>query len=209
MNIFVLDTDPILAAQAHCDTHVVKMILETAQLLSTAWHETHNAAYIGTDAPGVSDLLRFVARPAANPKTPPAPVLADGSLRAEATARDMGVWLLANQRIYRRTHSAHPCAVWARASCANYAWLWRLGMALLAEYTYRYGKTHATTDVMRTLELPPELPVTGHVVTPFAQAMPEELRCADAVRAYRRYYTESKRELLRYTRRAAPTWPKV
>lgn len=37
MNIFVLDTDPKLAAQAHCDRHVVKMILETAQILSTVW----------------------------------------------------------------------------------------------------------------------------------------------------------------------------
>lgn len=36
MNIFVLDTDPEVAASLHCDKHVVKMILETAQLLSTA-----------------------------------------------------------------------------------------------------------------------------------------------------------------------------
>lgn len=36
MNIFVLSTDPALAAQALCDKHIVKMCLETAQLLSTA-----------------------------------------------------------------------------------------------------------------------------------------------------------------------------
>ena len=35
MNIFVLDTDPVVAAQMHCDKHVVKMVLETAQILST------------------------------------------------------------------------------------------------------------------------------------------------------------------------------
>jgi hypothetical protein len=35
MNIFVLDRDPVLAAQYHCDKHVVKMVLETAQILST------------------------------------------------------------------------------------------------------------------------------------------------------------------------------
>ena len=39
MNIFYLDRNPILAADAQCDRHVVKMILETAQLLSTAHHE--------------------------------------------------------------------------------------------------------------------------------------------------------------------------
>ena len=36
MNIFYLSRDPVEAAQVQCDRHVVKMILETAQLLSTA-----------------------------------------------------------------------------------------------------------------------------------------------------------------------------
>jgi len=35
MNIFILDRDPVLAAQYQCDKHVVKMVLETAQILST------------------------------------------------------------------------------------------------------------------------------------------------------------------------------
>lgn len=38
MNIFILDNDPQVAATYHTDKHVVKMILETAQLLSTAHH---------------------------------------------------------------------------------------------------------------------------------------------------------------------------
>ena len=36
MNIFILDSDPILSVQYYVNKHVVKMILETAQLLSTA-----------------------------------------------------------------------------------------------------------------------------------------------------------------------------
>ena len=35
MNIFVLDIDPQLAASLHLDKHVVKMPLETAQMLCT------------------------------------------------------------------------------------------------------------------------------------------------------------------------------
>lgn len=35
MNIFFLDTDPVKAAQLHVDKHVNKMIVESAQLLST------------------------------------------------------------------------------------------------------------------------------------------------------------------------------
>ena len=38
MNIFILDTDPVRAAHAHCDQHIHKMILESAQMLSTAAH---------------------------------------------------------------------------------------------------------------------------------------------------------------------------
>ena len=36
MNIFVLDMNPKTAAQLQCDKHVVKMIVESAQMLSTA-----------------------------------------------------------------------------------------------------------------------------------------------------------------------------
>lgn len=36
MNIFYIDHDPVIAAQQMVDKHVVKMILESAQLLSTA-----------------------------------------------------------------------------------------------------------------------------------------------------------------------------
>ena len=38
MNIFILHLLPRIAATYHCDKHVVKMILETAQLLYTAHH---------------------------------------------------------------------------------------------------------------------------------------------------------------------------
>jgi hypothetical protein len=41
MNIFVLDYDPKSCAQMHCDKHVVKMILETAQLLCGVHHMTN------------------------------------------------------------------------------------------------------------------------------------------------------------------------
>ena len=38
MNIFVLDEDPVTAANMLCDKHCIKMILESCQLLSTAHH---------------------------------------------------------------------------------------------------------------------------------------------------------------------------
>ena len=39
MNIFFLDRDPAACAEYHCDKHVSKMIVEYAQLMSTAHHE--------------------------------------------------------------------------------------------------------------------------------------------------------------------------
>lgn len=45
MNIFVLDRNPAKAAIAQCDKHVVKMILETAQILCTAVSECGGVAH--------------------------------------------------------------------------------------------------------------------------------------------------------------------
>lgn len=39
MNIFVLDSDPQLAAKYHCDKHIVKMVTESLQMkASTLWY---------------------------------------------------------------------------------------------------------------------------------------------------------------------------
>jgi len=48
MNIFYLDTNPVVCAVYHCDKHVVKMVLEYAQILSTVHHlrETDVAQYV-------------------------------------------------------------------------------------------------------------------------------------------------------------------
>lgn len=50
MNIFYLDSDPLTCARYHCDKHVIKMILESCQLMATAhrlldfdindWHDS-------------------------------------------------------------------------------------------------------------------------------------------------------------------------
>ena len=40
MNIFFLHPDPRVCARYHGDKHVIKMILETCQLLCSVWHIT-------------------------------------------------------------------------------------------------------------------------------------------------------------------------
>jgi hypothetical protein len=50
MNIFVLDNDPVKSAQMMCDKHVVKMIVETAQMLSTVHRYLDGQQYIDVSA---------------------------------------------------------------------------------------------------------------------------------------------------------------
>lgn len=57
MNIFFLDKNPKLAAEYHVDKHCVKMILETAQLLSTA-----HRVLDGTETVGLSQTGRKAKR---------------------------------------------------------------------------------------------------------------------------------------------------
>lgn len=196
VNVFYLDHDPSVAARSHCDRHVVKMILETAQLLSTAWHVLAPEA-IETDTACTDPAYPF-------------PSLKNGDAAA-ARVLTAPFNYLGNQRIYGRTHEHHPSAVWVRESTGNYDWLWRLGAALLDEYGFRYRRAHASRHVLRTLERhPAALPLGAQTEPP--TAMPDEYVAldaegyADAVASYRAYYLGAKRPLLTYTRRPPPGW---
>jgi hypothetical protein len=57
MNIFYIDADPIQAAQWMVNKHVVKMILESAQLLSTAHRVLDGMETIGTSPSGRSKKI--------------------------------------------------------------------------------------------------------------------------------------------------------
>ncbi len=194
VNIFYLDHDPAEAARSHCDRHVVKMILESAQMLSTAWHEL-NPELLDTDI-GSTD-----------------PAYPAEDLRSRlAAGLSFGIsHYIGNQRIYEPTHRNHPSAVWARSSTGNYDWLWRLATCLLEEYTFRYGKQHASRHAIRALEFPPPACTVDAQSEPPA-AMPDEAIVLDddgyidAVASYRNYYCTEKRPLLTYTRRPVPTW---
>ena len=209
VNVFFLDYDPQRAAQAHCDKHVVKMILETAQLLSTAWHELHNN--LDPDEPGyIKGAFKRVVYSA---------VSGEEAMKRYAQPLAVGEsfgghWELFGKRIYAATHANHRSAVWARELGGNYRWLWRLGMHLLDEYAFRYDKQHATRSVMWALErIPPAIEDTESEWSEAPPAMPPMFRVKDSsgayydsVASYRNYYVEAKKDLLRYTKRGLPDW---
>lgn len=107
---------------------------------------------------------------------------------------------------YKPTHGSHPCTLWAGASLSNWRWLRNLGLALNAEYKYRYEREsgHSSANVIAGLN-PPPLEDIG--LTPFAQAMPEAYRePGDAVQAYRNFYIAEKSAFAKWTRRQPPDW---
>ena len=160
MNIFVLDENPYLAAQYHNNKHVVKMILETAQLLSTAHH------VLDGEGCQIKDL------------------------------------------IYKKTHTNHPCAKWVRESDMNYWWTYNLLRCLLQEYTFRYGKVHATSRILDTLFKNPRNIHYGPMTT-HPQCMPDDCKSDDIVKSYRNYYIKYKNSTAQWKNRNTPDWYKI
>lgn len=182
MNIFYLDADPIVAAQMMLDKHVVKMIVETAQLLSTAHR--------------VLDGFEKVENKYINGSFP-------------VRYRKVKRWCLSDDRdnkLYQSTHVNHPSAIWCRQSSANYLWLYRHFVGLLIEYTYRYGKTHKCQSMMTDLSRLPDNIDKGTFSQPPAAMDLSFVLSDDSIENYRNYYKHGKTHLLKYTKRDAPEW---
>ena len=164
MNIFVLDGDPERAAQYHCDRHVVKMILESVQIMNTA-----------LDSRGLSDYT-----------------------------------------FYGSTHVGHPCVKWAAESWNNMEWLLQLTHYLNKEYRRRYENSENHSSYQKVLDNWYDdgwlLPAEDEGYTEFAQAMPDDVKNADAIRAYRDYYQQYKatEDWFAYEKsRSEPEWLSV
>ena len=109
---------------------------------------------------------------------------------------------------YRKTHINHPCTIWTRTSLSNYKWLIDYTQAMIHEYKYRYDKIHACQKVLDWCKenIPRNIPDIG--LTEFAQAMPEQYRNKDVVKAYRSYYIGEKSHLFEWKKRNKPRWIK-
>lgn len=165
MNIFVLDRDPKKAAIMQCDKHVVKMPVETAQMLASAMRR-HGA----TD----------IDMPFTKAGTP-----------------------------YGNAHPHHPCTLWAGETQENYRWLVSHGLQLCEEFQNRYGKRHACCDAILHMAKFENYIPEGSLTT-FAQAMPDESKCMNPVRAYREYYLTDKVGIASWNKgRRSPAWWKI
>jgi hypothetical protein len=107
--------------------------------------------------------------------------------------------------IYKIAHKNHPCTIWTRQTRSNFKWLCEMTEELFQEYTRRYGKQHKSYSVFKTCEQNSHLIPEGEM-TPFAQAMPEEYKDKDPVKAYRTYYLKDKKEFSKWKLGNTPDW---
>lgn len=143
MNIFVLDNDPVKAAQAMDCVRVPKMVTESAQMMASALRR-HGAP-----------KERMPLTKAGNP--------------------------------YRGGYPHHPCTIFTGDTRTNFLWLATHALALCREYEQRFLKEHACKQpIIHMIEWIEYIPEGD--LTPFAQAMPDEYKDDNAVKAYRAYY---------------------
>jgi hypothetical protein len=180
MNIFILhDTDLDKCAEWHIDAHIIKMPLEAAQMLCTVHWIDKFVGYVPRKL--TSDEWGTISQ------------------RKSDTPRHYP---------YLPTMYNHPCTIWARTSQQNYEWLFCYALALNDEYGYRYGgKSHKSVGEV-ILKLPDiSLPNIG--LTPFAQAMPDELKSEDPVKSYQMFYMKDKAAIKKgctWKHREKPEW---
>ena len=110
MNIFYLNHNPKTCAEMHNDSHCSKMIIEYAQLMSTAHRVLDGTEYYDRTKNG---------------------------RRIKRWRLDDDVM---ETTLYKASHINHPSGIWTRKSKQNYRWLYDMWTELNTEYMWRYEK---------------------------------------------------------------------
>ena len=177
INIFYVHADPIIAAQSMVDRHVVKMILETAQLLSTAHRVIDGVEYEGQSQSGRkakrwrlsgnADAIMYAATHINHPSA---------------------VWVRQNSANY----------AWL------YDHLLALGREYTYRYGRTHLTIDKLKDILKDA---PEQITESKVMTKMPSCMDEQyIVSLDPVVNYRNYYNYGKVNLLRWTERDPPSW---
>ena len=135
----------------------------------------------------------------------------DGEMYLGKTAigRNIKRWRLHDERediLYKASHINHPSAIWVRESIENYFQMYKLYMAVLAEFTNRYGKVHGSSKPSIALIRPPSnIPMVKGTQLP--QCMPEMCKVKNnPILAYRNYYIVEKNSFASWKNREIPEW---
>ena len=179
MNIFYLDNNPKKCAEYHNDKHVVKMILETAQLLSTA-----HRILDGTEAVGTSQSGR-------KKKVWQLPDNRDVQLySATHINHPSAVWCRQSKANYLWLHDLLVELCWE--------YTYRYGKVHKCE---QIGLVAQLFNVPKNIA---DKSFTGP--TP---AMPDDVKVQnDSINSYRNYYNKHKTHLASWKKREVPEWYK-
>ena len=112
--------------------------------------------------------------------------------------------------LYKPVHQKHPCTLWAMHSKSNYEYAYKIYLAMLEEYTFRYGKSHGAGKHSVALFMGrsrlPELGLTKH---PQCFSGMDDLKTDEflPINAYRAFYKADKLKFARYNKgRSMPEW---
>jgi hypothetical protein len=181
MNLFVLSECPIKAAQLQCNAHATKMVVESAQMLSTA-HRMLDGYLEKRPSSSGKRMSKYYVHP-------------DEVLE---------------QELYKAVHHYHPCTVWTMETSANYEWHYKHFVALAEEFEYRYEKVHGSFAKLGKLlsKLPDNIPQGEQTIWPLAmKSNPECMFPSDPVKSYRLFYqTKQERFKMEWKKRSVPSW---
>jgi hypothetical protein len=178
VNIFYLDHDVRKCAEMHNDKHVVKMILEYAQLLSTAHRVLDGVELIGLSDSGrkkkfwtLGDSRDYTLYKATHINHPSA------------------VWVRKSAQNYMWL------AEMLEVLCGEYT------------YRYGKVHKVERDGLMQLLknEFPKNLPIAPF--TEPTPAMPDDVKVSgDSIKSYRNYYINNKTHLANWKKRQVPEW---
>lgn len=181
MNIFYVDPNPILAAQMLCDKHVPKMIVETAQMLATAYVCPSGMRDHPTGCPpGLISPYRHTHL------NHPASLWSRGHHLCHAWLIYHGLGLCSEfQHRFGHSHKTLDALSWFASTFED-------------RWNQRFPRdVEDLTGAIRAMYQPP-------------QCMPDDCKVeGDSVAAYRRYYILYKAGIANWskTRRAPDWWP--
>lgn len=180
MNIFVVDENPIAAANQLCDKHIVKMVTESAQMLSTAHRLLDGEMYVEKNANG-----RNVKRWRLNDDRE------NVLMKAVHMGHPCTVWTMTSASNY----------IW------HYGHYKELSEEYTRRYGKKHGAFYNNDIGERLKSMPRSIANIGP--TPYAIAMnhyPECIVPNDPIQSYRNYYNLAKARFAKWTNREVPYW---
>ena len=176
MNIFYLSNNPEKAAQMHCDKHVVKMIVEYCQLLSTSHRLLDGYPYRG-----LSDQSITTTHWQLNDERE------DMLYKATHVAHPSSIWTRQNSEHYKWLYTLLCCLL------EEYKWRYK-------------KPQHACERLLPYLALLPHGMPEGCFTPPTPVMQPHYVIPGDSVTSYRKYYMEVKSGFATWKRREKPFW---